>query len=495
MSGNSSGFAVRTFTLDEAIQTALQQNPAILTARQEIRRTKGVFVEVISQALPHVTATAAYQETDPALESSRSLISGGTGGGGGGGSTVGLTNKSYFLRVQTTQLFFSGSVVPSIRGAVFQNESSFFALRNTIDQVITTVRQQFYLVILNKALIGVQEESVRLLESQLKDQQNRFEAGTVPRFNVLQAEVALANQQPFLIAARNAYRISQLTLSKTLGLDFDPRRGEGAPLECKGELTYQPRVIALEEAIEVAKARRPFLKQQKANVGNARQQVGVALGGFYPTISTNIAYEWDSSPFTTDISQVNHGTFWGATGTWNIFDGLATVGRVKQQRALLSQTEITFDDSVRQVELEVQTSYANLQKDRETIQSQEKTVEQAKEALRLASARLGAGAGTQLDVLNAQVALTQASSTQLQALYSYNADLAEFDRVTATQTIYSEPIDVTQRPTRSTTKKPQAAITSKKTVNEMKKATAEMQETKTGETPTPTPSPSPRRRR
>jgi hypothetical protein len=58
--------------------------------------------------------------------------------------------------------------------------------------------------------------------------------------------------------------------------------------------------------------------------------------------------------------------------------------------------------------------------------------------VRLAKARLDAGAGTQLDVLNAQVQLTTAQSTQLQALFSYNASLAEFDRVTGAQSTYSE---------------------------------------------------------
>jgi outer membrane protein TolC len=471
-SGSSSP-AQRSFTLDLAIQTALQQNPAILTARQEIRRTKGVFIQVLSQALPHITATDQFQRTDPRLGRGGSIS---TGGVVGGTSTVSLTDNTYFLRVQTTQLIFSGSVFPSIRGADFQHDSAFFSFRNVIDQTITTVRQEFYQVILNKALIGVQEESVRLLESQLKDQQNRFEAGTVPRFNVLQAEVALANQQPSLIAARNNYRISQLTLIRTLGLDFDPRRGEDPGLECKGELTYQPRVISLEDAIQIGKERRPFLKQQKANVQNQRQQLGVAYGGFFPTINADSAYEWDSSPLTSDISKVNKGWFWGATGTWNIFDGMATIGLVKQQRALLSESEITYDDDVRQVEVEIQTAYDNLQRDRETIQSQEKTVEQAQEAFRLASARLGAGAGTQLDVLNAQVALTQAQSTLLQALYSYNADLAEFDRATATQTIYSDLIDVTSKPAKAiTTTKPQGSTTSKKT------------KTSTATTPTPSP--------
>jgi outer membrane protein TolC len=476
----SSSIGRRSFTLDQAIQTALQQNPAVLTARQEIRRTKGVFIQVLSQALPHITATTQFQRTDPRLGQTN-LNTGSGIVGGGSGSGLSLTDNSYFLRVQTTQLIFSGSVVPAIRGADFQHDSAFFSFRNVIDQTITTVRQEFYQVILNKALIGVQEESVRLLESQLKDQQNRFEAGTVPRFNVLQAEVALANQQPSLIAARNNYRISQLTLIRTLGLDFDPRRGEDPGLECKGELTYQPRVISLEDAIQIGKERRPFLKQQKANVDNQRQQLGVAYGGLFPTINADSAYEWQSSPFTSDISQVSKGWFWGATGTWNIFDGLATLGLVKQQRALLFETQITYDDATRQVEVEIQTAYANLQRDRETIESQEKTTEEAKEALRLASARLGAGAGTQLDVLNAQVALTQAASTELQALYSYNADLAEFDRATATQTIYSDLIDVSSKPAKpKTTSKPQSSTTSRKITTEMEKSS-------TDATPTPSP--------
>jgi hypothetical protein len=262
-------------------------------------------------------------------------------------------------------------------------------------------------------------------------------------------------------------------------------------LECKGELIYQPRVVALEEAIEMGKERRPFLKQAKANVQNARQQVGVAFGGFHPTINADAAYEWDSSPFSSDIEDVRKGWFWGATGTWNIFDGLATVGRIKQQRAILSQSQITYDDDVRQVELEVQTAFANLQKDRETIQSQEKTVEQATEAFRLASARLGAGAGTQLDVLNAQVALTQAQSTLLTALFSYNADLAEFDRVTATQTIYSDMIDLKTRPaTRSAITTTTAQTARKATTTQTKAKTKSVKASSTPAlTLTPTPSP------
>src|SRR5262249_32918101 len=115
-------------------------------------------------------------------------------------------------------------------------------------------------------------------------------------------------------------------------------------------------------------------------------------------------------------------------------------------------SKITYDDDVRQVELEIQQAYSNLQQNRELIVSQEKNVEQAEEALRLAKARLDAGAGVQLDVLNAQVQLLTAQSTRLQALFGYNSSLAEFDRATGAQSTYQEMFaDLAPRATKTKT--------------------------------------------
>jgi outer membrane protein TolC len=433
---------MRRFTLEQAILTALQRNPDILRAKQEIERTNGVILEIAATALPHITPTANLSWTDPKLGGSTGSSGGtGVGGGGGGSSIPGGTDTSYAIRITGTQLVFNYSTFRSIRGTFFQRDSAYFAFRNTVDQVIATVKTQFYQVILNKALIEVQEESVRLLQSQLQDQQNRFEAGTVPRFNVLQAQVALSNQIPNLIAARNSFRISQLVLAKTLGLDFDPARGEGAPLEVVGELVYVPRDIPLITAIEFGKEHRPFLKQARANVYNQIEQVHVALGGMLPTVNATGGYDIFSSPLSTSWNDISNGWVFGLTGSWALWDSGETYGRVKQQRALLSETKITYDDDVRQVELEIQQAYSNLVQNRELIQSTEKTVEQAQEAERLAKARLDAGAGTQLDVLNAQVQLTQAQSTRLQALFGYDSTLAEFDRVTGTQSTYTTSFD------------------------------------------------------
>src|SRR6266566_3280538 len=468
--GTTSVGKVPTFTLDQAILTALQRNPVLLNAEQEIKRTRGVIIHVRAQVLPQVTARANYDWTDPHLVGARILgttTTGTTPGTTGGAASLveplpsqvreirppladpsptptpsitaaQASDVSYSISVLGTQLIFNGTSWPQIRGTFFQRDSAYFAFRNVLDQLIATVKTQFYQIVVNRELITVNEQSVHLLESQLKDQQNRFEAGTVPRFNVLQAEVALYNQIPLLITAQNNYRISQIVLAKTLGLDFQPRRGENPPLEVVGEMPYIPRTIALANAIELGKERRPFLKQARANVLNELQQVRAAAGQWLPTITATGGGEWVSSSTNSSWHDISKGWIAQVTGSVPIWDSGAIAGQVVQQRALLFEAKNTYDDDVRQVELEIQQAYSNLQQNRELIQSQEKNVEQAEEALRLAKARLDAGAGTQLDVLNAQVQLLTAQSTRLQALFGYNSSLAEFDRATGAQSTYTE---------------------------------------------------------
>jgi outer membrane protein len=482
-SGTISSGKVPTFTLEQAILTALQRNPTLLNAEQEIKRTRGVIIQVRAQALPQITANANFQWTDPHLTGARILgttttTTGFTGGSGRAAeslmeglpsqvediqaplaaptATPGVRNVetsdiSYAISVTGTQLIFNGTTFNQIRGTFFQRDSAYFAFRNILDQLIATVKTQFYQIIVNRELVKVNEENVRLLEAQLKDQQNRFEAGTVPRFNVLQADVQLHNQIPQLITAQNNLRISKLQLAKTLGLDFRRRQGESPPLEAIGDMPYIPRSIELADAVELGKERRPFLKQARANVLNQLQQVRAAAGQYLPNITTTGGGEWVSSPINSSWHDISKGWTALVQGSLPIWDSGAIAGQVIQQRALLSEAKITYDDDVRQVELEIQTAYSNLQQNEELVKSQEKNVELADEALRLAKARLDAGAGVQLDVLNATVQLLTAQSTRLQALFGYNSSLAEFDRATGAQSTYTEMF-ADLRPRATTTK-------------------------------------------
>src|SRR5213595_510887 len=327
---------VPTFTLEQAILTALQRNPTLLNAEQEIKRTRGVIIQVRAQALPQINANANFQWTDPHLTAARILgntttTTGFTPSTAAASLMEGLPSQvgdfrtplaaatpapiqnvetsdiSYAISVTGTQLIFNGTTFNQIRGTFFQRDSAYFAFRNILDSLIATVKTQFYQIIVNRDLVKVNEQNVRLLEAQLKDQQNRFEAGTVPRFNVLQADVQLHNQLPNLITAQNNLRISKLQLAKTLGLYFQPRRGENPPLEVVGEMPYFPRTIELANAIELGKERRPFLKQARANVLNQLQQVRAAAGQYLPNITTTGGGEWVSSPINSSWHDISKG--------------------------------------------------------------------------------------------------------------------------------------------------------------------------------------------
>ena len=417
-----------SLTLENAISIALRQNPDVLKAIHEIERTRGQVIEIRAQALPTLQAAGTYTQYDPEL-----LQSGGVSSSTATGLSA-LTgtsqDKSWRITLQVQQTVYSGGKVrAAMKIAELTEDTSHQMLRETVATVIANVRTQFYTALLNRELITVAEESIVLLADQLKDQQNRFDAGTVARFNVLQAEVELANARPDLIRAKNNFHISRLQLGKTLGLDTDDEP------DIAGVLRMIPREVNLARALAAARKNRAILKAQKNTVENGERQITVAKAGYKPKLDADVGYEFVNSRTTKDLARVTNGWYLGVTGSWAIFDGLQTKGQVDQAKASLASAKVNLADSVQQVELEVQKAYAQARVSREVIASQIKVVEQADEALRLSKERLAAGAGTQLDVLNSRVALTKARTTQKQALSDYNVALAEYDRATGAGTI------------------------------------------------------------
>ena len=422
-------------TLETALSIALKQNPDILKAVHEIERTRGHVVEIRAQALPSLQATGSYNQYAPELIGSGSASSGSNVIGSSSTFASGTQDKSWRIAFQVQQILYSGGKVKAaMKIADLTQDTSLQMLRETVATVVAKVRTQFYTAMLNRELITVAEESIVLLTDQLKDQQNRFDAGTVPRFNVLQAEVALANARPNLIRAKNNFHISRLQLAKTLGLDTNDEP------DVSGTLRIIPREVNLSRALDAARRDRAILKAQKNTVASGEQQITVANAGYKPTLNANVGYEFVNSRSTTDLTKVTNGWYLGVNGTWAIFDGFQAKGQVMQGRASLASAKVSLTDSTHQVELEVQQAYAQAKVAREVIESQTKVVEQANEALRLAKERLSAGAGTQLDVLNAQVALTTARSTQKQALSDYNVALAEYDRATGAEVISDQTL-------------------------------------------------------
>jgi outer membrane protein TolC len=180
---------------------------------------------------------------------------------------------------------------------------------------------------------------------------------------------------------------------------------------------------------------------QRQNILIGKEQLKAALSGFQPTLNVAAGYQAFNVATSASLDEAVNGLFVGVVGSWNIFDGLATVGATQAARASLQQSMINYDNAARGVELDVQRAVSNLIEAQEVIDSQRANVVQATEALRLSRERLDAGAGTQLDVLNAQVSLLQAQTTELEGRFRYITALAEYNRVLSLDTVYADTYD------------------------------------------------------
>jgi len=430
----------RKLTIDDAVQLALEKNPQVLAAINSIRQASGNFITVRAGLLPQigvVSPTAYKWQQDKLVNGQRPP----TTSGSSQFYTPG-NNQSWNIQFQGSQLLYDGGrTIANTKAAKFSEQIAYYSLRQTIDSTISNVIQQFYQVVLDRALVVANEQQVALYKTQVSDQQSRYDAGTVPRFNVLQAEVQLANALPPLIQAKNNLRIALFTLVSYIGLNYPNLQNVEVPFDVVGQLAYSPRKIDSNASIHTALLRNPQLKAQRQNILVAAEQISAAIAGWLPTISANGGYQVQSYNYDSSLKSTVEGWFFGATGSWAIFDGLATYGNVKQAKAMMMNDKVTYDNGVRQIILQVQQAISNLQQAQETIESQKATVEQAVEALRLARERLDAGAGVQLDVINAQVQLLQAQTSVLNAYYSYIQSLAQYDQTLSLNTQYEEFFD------------------------------------------------------
>jgi hypothetical protein len=430
----------RKLSIDDAVQLALQKNPDILIAIDAIRKASGNYISVRAGLLPQFgIQQGAYSWMEPSFQSGQVPP---TTKNSPNASAFTPNNASWNVALQGNQLLFDGWKTPANTSAAkFSEQIAYYELRQTIDATIAKIVQQFYQVVLDRALVIANEQQVALYKTQVTDQQSRYDAGTVPRFNVLQAQVQLANAEPPLIQAKNNLRIALFTLVKTIGLDYPNIQNIEIPFDVIGELGYYPRKIDSDASIHTALLRNPQLKAQRQNILVAAEQITAAIAGWMPTLNAKGGYQMQSYNYDNSLSTVVQGWFFGATGSWAIFDGLATYGNVKQAKATMMNYKTAYDNGVREVILQVQQAISNLQQASETIVSQKATVEQAVEALRLSRERLDAGAGVQLDVINAQVQLLQAQTSVLQALYSYISATAEYDRALSLNTKFEEFFD------------------------------------------------------
>ena len=425
----TNNFVPQPLSLADGVNFALQRNPNILRAQKDLEVAQGVIIQTRAIAIPKVNLGGFFSAAQPSdvdtVNNPPVVLNGETVAPG----FYFGPNQNWATQLKLVQsLYEGGRVMSALRVARLMKERSMLDYQTTVANTVVGVQVAYYDVLLAVQQITVQEASVGLLTSVLADTTRRYNAGTVPRFNVLRAEVELANARPKLIRARNTYRISKNNLVNQLGFNVPKEAQEDIPLTLSGKLAAEPYKIDLPQAIALALDRRTELEALRKTQALRKEDIVNAKAPYKPSLQAFGGYDVHNSTLSPDVGDEKYGFIAGVQLNWSLFDGGRTRGRVVEARALYDRAGVELDDAGRRIELEVRTAYSNFIEADEVLKSQEKVREEAEEALRLSRARSEAGTGTQLDVLSAQTALTEARTTQILALHGYSVARARLER-------------------------------------------------------------------
>ncbi len=394
--------------LKTSVGFAIENNFAIRQARERIRQQDGVLLEVSARRIPSVVAAGSVQGNSDVLSQS-----------------FPASDRFWNLSVTATQSLYSGGAVSSgVASARLGREAALLDLKSVIQDSILNVRVAFFRVLLAGEKIKVQEQNVTLLQSELKNATDRFDAGTASSFEKTRAEVALANARVPLITANNERRLAIEALRQQLGFTTNGPENLRRIPSFLGALEYRPTDIELSTALDTSRARRPELQRLEKLVEAGGSAVTAAQAALKPTLDLVGGWQLRKGA-SNSFGDSENGTYIGLQSRWNVFDGRATTARISQTRSGLEQSRLRLTEGQLAVEVQVRSAHSALQEARELAEASQKVVEQAQEALRLANVRYDAGTATQLDVLQTNVELTTARTNQIQAYYAFNVALAQ----------------------------------------------------------------------
>ena len=397
--------AVPTYTIEQAVAVAREHNPEIAIAQKKVQAARGGWVEARSGFLPSLSSSGLYDKRQTQ-------------------SDTRLRNQDYNAIIKLEQnLYTGGAVTSQLAIAQLNIEKQNYELQEITSRVAMDVRTAFNELLLNRAKVRVHQDTVRVLDEELKNQQQSFGAGIVSKLNVQRAEVALANERPELFDAQTQLKNSYLRLGDLFGTEARPH-GERPPFEVAGELRYQPNHADLNDCLARADANRPVIKARQKDIEIEDQQYILDRSATRPHVRAFSGYEVYSERDPEVGQEFNYGGVVGINATWNIFDGFATKGRMQATRARRAAAVQALAAIRRAVASEVRSAFFDLQQAARVLEIETTNVQAADETLEIAKSNFAAGLGTQLDILQATSDVTRTRTTRLSAIYLHNAALA-----------------------------------------------------------------------
>ena len=374
----------------EALIKTYNANPTLMAERANLRATDEGVAIARAGGRPSVTTSVGVDQT-----LFRDNLP--------GGNRRGLSATGQI----SLPLYAGGRVRNSVRAANTRVEAGRADLRGTEGDVFTQAVAAYMDVIRDRMIVNLNENQVRVLETNLQATRDRFEVGDLTRTDVAQSEARLALARSNLATAQGRLESSEETFNAVIG-------------DVPGDLQPPPPLPPLpgtaEQAVQIALANNADLASIAAQARAAGFDVRVARGGRLPTISAVSTTRYDNALGTSDRaggtidlgpnSTTSSGI--GVSFSLPLYQGGEASARVRQAQAIRSQLIETAIAVERNVVADTRAAYAVYQAAQEAIQSNEIAVAANQLALEGTRAEQTVGTRNVLDVLNAEQELLNA---------------------------------------------------------------------------------------
>ncbi|KPJ60909.1 MAG: hypothetical protein AMJ46_04250 [Latescibacteria bacterium DG_63] len=404
-------------SLEESVQLALANNKQVLIQKQEVEAMEGRVIQARAGALPILSGDTRYLRSRGTMNF-----------GGSEGYTFDIDDSYVEASVSLLQpIYTAGRTGAALRAA---DAARGYARRNELaamQDVVYQVKASFGGVLLAREMLDLAEDAVALAEAHLRNVEQLFEEGVASEYELIRARVQVAELTPERIRAKNELQRTLIVFRNTLGLSADEQ------VEPDGELAYKDVQVSTEEALELAKKNRHEIYAAKLYAKGMKAALDLAKADRFPSLSLAGNATLDTEEATLEPERWRS-RMWTLALAVSVpmFDGLNTKGKIRQSKAEYEQAllyEAQMEDLVR---LEVEQAVSRITETKELVQSQLVSVEQAQKGLDIANIRYENGIGTQLEVLDSQVALSRAKTNYFVSIFEQFMAVAEIERVTGT---------------------------------------------------------------
>ena len=400
---------INPITLDKSIEIALEKNLAVYSAREGIKAAEFNKKSAFSDFLPKLSTTYSYTRLNE--EPSFSI----------GGSRYSMgTQDNYDLSLTLEQpVYMGGALINTYDRAKIRIRIARINELQAKQDIVLEVKEAYFGILKAEKIMEVEEQAVTQIKSQVRRAKEFYNAEVIPKNDLLQAEVQLAQARQDLIRADNGVNIAKSLFNTIL------RQGINERVEVKDILTHDPMTWKLEDSIAIAYQERPELKEMDMLIEDAEKVIDLTRSKFYPIVSLAGSYLKEG-----EKAMVDEDESWNivALAQWTFWEWGKTCHQVDESKTWLVRARYAKAQMKDMVTLEVKKAYLYIQDSEKNIVVAEKAIEQAEENFRINEERYKEQIATSTEVLDAQTLLTQARTNYYNALNVYNIAKAKLER-------------------------------------------------------------------